>query len=66
MRPCTRFSSASSNSREEDRLLLEERLARLAEEEWKREAENARQIARERGLDQSAIDQAVHDTRYPS
>jgi hypothetical protein len=51
---------------EEDRLLLEERLARLAEEEWKREAENARWIARERGLDQSAIDQAVHDTRYPS
>ena len=50
---------------EEDRLLLEERLAELDEAEWKREAEQARQIARERGLDQAAIDQAIHDLRYP-
>jgi hypothetical protein len=50
---------------EEDRYFLEERLARLAEDEWKREAEQARQIARERGLDQAAIDQAIHDVRYP-
>ena len=51
---------------EEDRMVLEERLAELAEADWKREAEQARQLARERGLDQAAIDQAVHDLRYPS
>ena len=51
---------------EEDRLILEERLAELAEAEWKHEAEQARQLARERGLDQAAIDQAIHDLRYPS
>jgi hypothetical protein len=51
---------------EGDRLLLEERLADIAEAEWKREAVVARRIARERGLDQMAIDQAVHDVRYPS
>jgi hypothetical protein len=51
---------------EEDRFVLEERLAELAETEWKREAEHARQIARERGLDQAAIDRAIRDLRYPS
>ena len=51
---------------EEDRLLLEERLTVIAEAEWKREAEHARQIARERGLDQAAIDKAIHDLRYPT
>jgi hypothetical protein len=49
---------------EEDRLLLEERLTEIAEAEWKREAEHARRIARERGLDQAAIDQAIRDLRY--
>ncbi len=52
--------------REDDRLLLEERLTEIAEAEWKREAEHARRIARERGLDQAAIDQAIRDLRYPS
>jgi hypothetical protein len=51
---------------DDDRLLLEERLAEIAEAEWKREAEVARRIARERGLDHMAIDQAVNDVRYPS
>jgi hypothetical protein len=51
---------------EEDRLILEERLAERAEAEWKREAEAARRIARERGIDQAAIDQAIHDVRYSS
>jgi hypothetical protein len=51
---------------EEDRLLLDERLAEMAEAEWKREAESARRIARERGLDQAAIDQAINDLRYSS
>jgi len=50
---------------EEDRLVLEERLTEIAEADWKREAENARRIARERGLDQAAIDQAIRDIRYP-
>jgi hypothetical protein len=50
----------------EDRLVLEERLTEIAEAEWKREAEQARQIARERGLDQAAIEQAIHELRYPS
>jgi hypothetical protein len=51
---------------EEDRLLLAARLAELDEAEWKREAENARRIAREQGLDQAAIDQVIHDVRHPS
>jgi hypothetical protein len=50
----------------DDRLILEERLAEIAEADWKHEAEAARRIARERGLDQAAIDQAVNDIRYPS
>jgi hypothetical protein len=49
---------------EADRLLLEQRLAELAEAEWKREAETARRLARERGVDQAAIDQAIHDLRH--
>jgi hypothetical protein len=51
---------------EEERLILEERLAELAEAEWRREAEQARQLAHERSLDQAAIDQAIHELRYPS
>ena len=49
---------------DEDRLALEERLAEIAEADWKIEAESARRIARERGLDQAAIDRAIHDLRY--
>lgn len=51
---------------EEERLLLEERLTELAEAEWKREAEEARRIAKNRGLDQATIDEAIRDRRYPS
>ena len=51
---------------EEDRRLLEERWAELTEAEWKREAEQARLSARERGVDQKAIDRAVQELRYPS
>jgi hypothetical protein len=47
-----------------DRLLLEQRLAELAEAEWKREADAARRLARERGVDQAAIDQAIHNLRH--
>jgi hypothetical protein len=51
---------------EPDRLLLEERLAERVESEWKRAAEDARKRARERGIDQAAIDQTVADQRYGS
>jgi hypothetical protein len=51
---------------EEDRLLLEQRLAQLAESEWKREFDSYRQTARARGLDQAAIDHALEKLRYPS
>ncbi len=47
-----------------DRQLLEERLAELAEAEWKREAEAARQRARDKGIDQAAIDEAIDRLRY--
>ena len=41
------------------RVLVERVEKFCTEAEWKREAEHARQIARERGLDQTAIDQAI-------
>ena len=50
----------------EDRLVLERRLAEMAESEWRREADTARRIARDRGLDQAAIDRAIEDVRYSS
>ncbi len=49
---------------EADRLLLDQRLAERAEAEWMREAEAARRLAQERGVDQAAIDQAIHDLRH--
>ena len=49
---------------EADRLLLEQRLAELANAEWKREAEAAHRLARDRGVDQAVIDQAIHDLRH--
>ena len=51
---------------EDDRLVLAEHLAEITEAEWKQAAGDARRIAREKGLDQAAIDQAVNDVRYPS
>ena len=50
----------------EDRLLLEDYLAQQAEAEWQREADEARQSARQRGIDQAAIDRAVDKVRYGS
>lgn len=49
-----------------DRLQLERRLADRAEAEWRRESAVAKEIARERGLDQAAIDRSVEEVRYPS
>ncbi len=47
---------------EEDRLLLE---ARLAEDEWRRAAAGARPAAGARGIDQAAIDRAIEELRHP-
>ena len=49
---------------EEERFLLEERLAELEEAAWKREAEKARLFAKTRGIDQAAIDRAFHELRH--
>lgn len=51
---------------EADRTLLEARLQELTEREWMHEAEHARTIARERGIDQRTIDDAVEELRYGS
>jgi len=50
----------------DDRLLLEDCLAQQAEAEWQREAEEARRLASEKGIDQAAIDRAVAKVRYGS
>lgn len=49
---------------DEDRLLLDELLAEEEGAEWLREASKARRLAREQGIDQEAIDRAVHAVRY--
>jgi hypothetical protein len=51
---------------EEDRLLLEARLAEMAEDEWRRAAAEARHAARARGIDQTAIDRAIEELRQSS
>jgi hypothetical protein len=51
---------------EEERLELEDCLAQQAEAEWQREAEEARRLARLKGIDQAAIDRAVEKVRYGS
>lgn len=48
----------------EDRLLLNDLLAEQEEAEWREEAARARRMAREKGIDQAAIDQAVHAVRH--
>jgi hypothetical protein len=51
---------------EADRILLEEKLRDLAEVQWQEGAKEARAVARERGIDQQAIDNAVENVRYGS
>ena len=48
---------------EEDRLVLDQQLAKQAEADWKREMQEARRIAAVRGIDQSEIDRAVERVR---
>ncbi len=50
----------------EDRLVLEECLAQQEEAQWRREAEEARSLARQRGIDQAAIDRAIDKIRHRS
>jgi hypothetical protein len=52
------------NLPENDRLLLEQRLAEKNEAEWLREALAAREAAARRGIDQETIDHAIEDLRY--
>jgi hypothetical protein len=51
---------------EPDRALLESELAQRAEAQWQREAAAARKLARQRRIDQDAIDRAVEQDRYPT
>jgi hypothetical protein len=48
---------------EEDRLLFDELLSQQEDREWREEAANARRMALNRGVDQGAIDRAVHSVR---
>jgi hypothetical protein len=49
---------------DEDRLHLQFRLAEISEEDWRQEADRARRIAREKGIDQAVIDEACEHVRY--
>ena len=49
---------------EEDRLLLGELLAEQEDQEWHEESAKARRVAKSQGLDQNAIDRAVHAARH--
>jgi hypothetical protein len=50
---------------QEDRLLLDELLAQQEDQEWREEAApHARRLAQARGIDQGAIDRAVHAVRH--
>ncbi|MDZ4658840.1 MAG: hypothetical protein SH868_14790 [Bythopirellula sp.] len=49
---------------ETDRLALEERLQEISETEWKQETESARVVARQQGIDQQSIDEAIDNLRY--
>lgn len=49
-----------------ERELLEQRLAERLEAEWQDEAVEARQQVEAHGIDQTAIDAAVHRYRYGS
>lgn len=48
----------------EDRRLLDDLLAEREEREWRGEAAEARRAAREKGIDQEAIDRAVRAVRH--
>lgn len=49
---------------DEDRLALEMRLAERFENEWREAVSEGRRIAEARGIDEAAIDRAIHRRRY--
>ena len=49
---------------EPDREKLDERLAEIDETKWRQEAEEARQIARNSGIDQEHIDRTIQRLRH--
>ena len=49
---------------QEDRLLFDELLAQQEDQEWREEASHAKRMAQNRGIDQDAIDRAVHAVRH--
>jgi pimeloyl-CoA synthetase len=49
---------------EEDRLLFDEMLAQQEDLEWREEADNAQRLAQSQGIDQDAIDRAIHALRH--
>jgi len=49
---------------EEDRLLFDKMLAQQEDQEWREEAANAQRLAQSRGIDQEAIDRAIHVLRH--
>jgi hypothetical protein len=51
---------------EDERLVLEQRLQERAEAEWQRESANAREVARQQGINQQTIDHALANLRYGS
>ena len=51
---------------DEERLYLTRHLTETSEAEWRREAESARLVARENGIDQNAVDRAVDEVRHPA
>jgi hypothetical protein len=51
---------------EDDQFALEQELARRLDVQWDREARQAREEARRRGIDQAAIDRAIEQRRYGS
>jgi hypothetical protein len=48
----------------EDRVLFDDLLAEREEREWRGEAAKARRKARQQGIDQEAIDEAVRAVRH--
>jgi hypothetical protein len=50
----------------DEQLDLARRLAEKSEADWRQEAEKAREIARQKGIDQTAIDRAVEEIRHPT
>ena len=49
---------------DEDRSLLDQRLAEMDEAKWQIDAIEARKTARAAGIDQAQIDQTIHKLRY--